>query len=65
MAFSLRIATSLVARDIVTAFEAARAAGKARVEQDGSLIEVPTYHTAKRLLARGEAMRQFERVTTA
>ena len=53
------------ARDIVTAFEAARAAGKARVELDGSLIEVPTYHTAKRLLARGEAMRQFERVTTA
>ena len=51
------------ARDIVTAFEAARAAGKARVELDGSLIEVPTYHTAKRLLARGEAMRQFERVT--
>jgi hypothetical protein len=28
---------------------------------DGSLVEVPTYHTAKRLLARGEAMRQFER----
>jgi citrate lyase subunit beta/citryl-CoA lyase len=53
------------ARDIVTAFEAARAAGEARVEVDGSLIEVPTYHTAKRLLARGEAMRQFERVTPA
>jgi citrate lyase subunit beta/citryl-CoA lyase len=49
------------ARDIVTAFEAARAAGKARIEVDGSLIEVPTYHTAKRLLARSEAMRQFER----
>jgi citrate lyase subunit beta / citryl-CoA lyase len=53
------------ARDIVTAFEAARAAGKARVELHGSLIEVPTYHTAKRLLSRGEAMRQFERVTPA
>jgi len=25
------------------------------------LVEVPTYHTAKRLLARLEAMRQFER----
>jgi citrate lyase subunit beta/citryl-CoA lyase len=50
---------------IVTAFETARAAGKARVELDGSLIEVPTYHTAKRLLARGEEMRQFERVTPA
>ena len=49
------------ARDIVTAFEAARAAGQARVEVDGSLVEVPTYHTAKRLLARGEATREFER----
>jgi citrate lyase subunit beta / citryl-CoA lyase len=49
------------ARDIVTAFEAARAAGQARVEVDGSLVEVPTYFTAKRLLARGEAMREFER----
>jgi citrate lyase subunit beta/citryl-CoA lyase len=53
------------ARDIVTAFEAARAAGQARVEVHGSLVEVPTYFTAKRLLARGEAMRQFERVTPA
>jgi citrate lyase subunit beta / citryl-CoA lyase len=49
------------AREIVAAFEAARAAGRARVEVDGSLVEVPTYHTARRLLARGEAMRQFER----
>ena len=49
------------ARDIVAAFEAARAAGQARVEVDGSLVEVPTYFTAKRLLARGEAMREFER----
>jgi citrate lyase subunit beta/citryl-CoA lyase len=49
------------ARNIVTAFEAARAAGQARVEVDGSLVEVPTYHTAKRLLTRGEAMREFER----
>jgi citrate lyase subunit beta/citryl-CoA lyase len=53
------------ARDIVTTFEAARAAGKARVELHGSLIEVPTYHTAKRLLSRAEALRQFERVTPA
>jgi citrate lyase subunit beta / citryl-CoA lyase len=53
------------ARDIVTAFEAARAAGQARVELDGSLIEVPTYHTAKRLLSRSEAMRRFERGTPA
>jgi citrate lyase subunit beta/citryl-CoA lyase len=49
------------ARDIVAAFEAARAAGQARVEIDGSLVEVPTYFTAKRLLARGEAMREYER----
>jgi citrate lyase subunit beta / citryl-CoA lyase len=49
------------ARNIVTAFEAARAAGQARVEVDGSLVEVPTYFTAKRLLARGEAMREYER----
>lgn len=49
------------ARQIVTAFDAARAKGQARVELDGSLVEVPTYANAKRLLARGEALRQFER----
>jgi len=49
------------ARDIVVAFEAARAAGRSRAELDGSLIEVPTYSNAKRLIARGEALRQFER----
>ena len=53
------------ARDIVAAFEAARAAGEARVEVNGSLIEVPSYSTAKRLLARSEAMRQFERLPLA
>jgi citrate lyase subunit beta/citryl-CoA lyase len=53
------------AGNIVAGFEAARAAGGGRAEIEGSLIEVPTYHTAKRLLARGEAMRQFERVTPA
>ncbi|MDD9915373.1 MAG: CoA ester lyase [Rhodospirillaceae bacterium] len=37
---------------IVAAFEAARVAGKARAELDGSLIEVPIYLTAKRLLDR-------------
>jgi len=47
------------AREIVTAFEAARAKGEARVEWNGSLVEVPTYSNAKRLLARGEAMRKF------
>ncbi|MGB6398710.1 MAG: aldolase/citrate lyase family protein [Bradyrhizobium sp.] len=49
------------ARDIVAAFEAARAAGRSRAELEGSLIEVPTYSNAKRLIARGEALRQFER----
>jgi citrate lyase subunit beta / citryl-CoA lyase len=49
------------ARRIVTAFEGARAAGAARVEVDGSLVELPTYNNAKRLLTRGEAMRQFDR----
>ena len=49
------------ARDIVAAFEAARGAGRSRAELDGSLIEVPTYSNARRLIARGEALRQFER----
>ena len=39
----------------------ARAKGEARVELDGSLVELPTYGNAQRLLARGEALRQFER----
>src|SRR5436305_1263873 len=46
------------ARGIVTAFELARAKGEARVEVDGSLVELPTYNNAKRLLARVEGMRQ-------
>jgi citrate lyase subunit beta / citryl-CoA lyase len=49
------------ARDIVAAFEAARGAGRSRAELDGSLIEVPTYSNANRLIARGEALRRFER----
>jgi citrate lyase subunit beta / citryl-CoA lyase len=53
------------ARDVVTAFEAARAQGGARAEHEGSLIEVPTYSTAKRLIARGEALRQFDHITPA
>ena len=40
------------ARKIVAAFEAARSAGDARVEVDGSLVEVPIYLNACRLLAR-------------
>ena len=49
------------AREIVAAFEAARAKGGGRVEVQGSLVEVPTYSNAKRLIARGEALQQFER----
>jgi citrate lyase subunit beta/citryl-CoA lyase len=48
------------AEKIVAAFEAARARDEARVELDGSLVEMPTYSNAKRLLARADALRQFE-----
>jgi citrate lyase subunit beta/citryl-CoA lyase len=48
------------ARAIVVAFEAARAQGRSRAELDGSLVEVPTYSNAKRLIARGEALAQWE-----
>jgi citrate lyase subunit beta/citryl-CoA lyase len=40
------------ARRIVVAFEATRESGQARAEVDGSLVEVPIYLNAKRLLAR-------------
>lgn len=40
------------ARTIVQAFEEARDKGLGRVEVDGSMIEVPIYMTAKRLLDR-------------
>ena len=51
------------AREIVAAFEAARAKGGGRVEVDGSLVEVPTYSNAKRLIARDQALRQIDRKT--
>jgi citrate lyase subunit beta / citryl-CoA lyase len=47
--------------EIVAAFETARSAGRSRAELNGSLIEVPTYSNAKRLIARGEALRLIER----
>jgi citrate lyase subunit beta / citryl-CoA lyase len=43
------------ARAIIAAFEAARAAGKERACLGDLLIEVPTYFSAKRLLARAAA----------
>ena len=49
-----------VAERIVAAFEAAKAAGSANVELDGSLLEVPTYTAARRLLERAEAFGKFE-----
>lgn len=45
------------ARRIVAAFEAARERGAGRVEVDGSLVELPIYLNAKRLLARARAIR--------
>lgn len=48
------------ARRLVAAFEIARSAGQGRVELEGALVELPAYHTAKRLLARHEAMQEFE-----
>lgn len=48
------------ARLIISAFEAARAQGQSRVEVEGSLVEVPTYTTAKRLLDRAA---EFEDLT--
>ncbi len=44
------------ARRVVEQFEAARAQGQARVEVEGSLIEVPVYLTCKRLLARAKEL---------
>jgi citrate lyase subunit beta/citryl-CoA lyase len=44
------------ARRLVEAFDAARAAGRERVEHEGALVEVPTYLTAKRLISRAEAL---------
>jgi citrate lyase subunit beta/citryl-CoA lyase len=49
------------AREMVSAFEAARERGGGRVELDGALVEMPAYSNAKRLIARAEALRQVER----
>jgi len=47
------------ARRLVEAFEAARAAGRERVEHEGALVEVPTVLNAKRLISRAEALSAF------
>ena len=49
------------ARRIVSAFDAARGAGQDRVNVDGSLVEVPTYMNAKRLLSRYEELKAYTR----
>lgn len=41
---------------IVVAFEAARSSGRARAELDGSLVVVPIYLNAKRLLSRAKSL---------
>ena len=46
-------------RRLVEAFDAARAAGRERVEHEGALVELPTYLTAKRLISRAEALSGF------
>ncbi len=47
------------ARRLVEAFDAARAAGRDRIELDGALVELPTYLTAKRLISRAEELTAF------
>ena len=44
------------ARAVVEAFDAARGRGEDRVEVAGLMVEMPTYLSAKRLLARAEAL---------
>lgn len=41
------------------AFEAARERGEGRTKWNGILVEMPSYTSAKRLLARGEAYRRY------
>jgi citrate lyase subunit beta/citryl-CoA lyase len=49
------------ARRIVAAFDTARARGEDRADVDGNLVEVPSYMNARRLLARAEALLEYER----
>ncbi len=44
------------AEEIVAVFDQARAEGHDRAEVDGQLVEVPSYHAAKRLIARARAL---------
>ena len=44
------------ASTVITAFEAARAKGLDRIEVEGLTVEIPTYLSAQRLLARARAL---------
>jgi citrate lyase subunit beta/citryl-CoA lyase len=47
------------AAGLVAAFEDARQRGLGRASFEGALVEIPAYTTAKRLIARGEAIQSF------
>jgi citrate lyase subunit beta/citryl-CoA lyase len=49
------------AQQVVTAFEEARARGLSRVEVAGSMIEMPIFHNARRLLARAKELGEAAR----
>jgi citrate lyase subunit beta / citryl-CoA lyase len=44
------------AKRLIAAFEAARARGAERADVDGNLVEVPSYLSAKRLVAQAAAL---------
>lgn len=54
----------LQARHRVAAFERAQAAGHGRAEVDGSLVELPIYMNAKRLIARAEELAAWPKEVT-
>jgi len=47
------------AQDMIKAFEGARLKGLDRVEVDGLVVEMPTYLSAQRLLARAKALSEI------
>jgi len=47
------------AKKVVGEFESARERGESRVEVDGSIVELPIYTNAKRLLDRAAALAEF------
>ena len=49
------------ARRLVRAFEDARERGLDRADFDGALVEIPTYQSARRLIARSEALAAADR----